>query len=114
MVNVTKSNFLSSLHDLLLHLHTASYIAIDEEMTGIRINKSKPNKAELPSERYVSSWKGVPERYRILQVGVALFCRNPEYDTANNNNLRGDNGSEEQEGPGLSLQDSQEEEDDEQ
>ena len=88
MVNVTKSNFLTSLHDLLSHLPDASYIAIDEEMTGIRnITKvgssnnsnSRPNKAELPSERYTSSWKSVPEQYGILQVGVALFIRNPNY-----------------------------------
>ncbi|KAL7514124.1 hypothetical protein ACHAXN_012702 [Cyclotella atomus] len=79
MVNVTKSNFLTSLRDLLIHLPTASYIAIDEEMTGIRINHKKPNKAELPGERYTNSWKGVPERYGILQVGIALFHKNPDY-----------------------------------
>jgi len=93
MVNVTKSNFLTSLHDLLSHLPNASYIAIDEEMTGIRnITKvgnsnSRPNKAELPSERYTSSWKSVPEQYGILQVGVALFIRNPNYRDDNDDDV---------------------------
>ena len=34
MVHVTKENFLSQLSDFLHHLPLASYIAIDEEMTG--------------------------------------------------------------------------------
>ena len=34
MVHVTKENFLSQLSDFLHHLPSASYIAIDEEMTG--------------------------------------------------------------------------------
>jgi poly(A)-specific ribonuclease len=110
MVNVTKSNFLTSLHDLLTHLPTASYIAIDEEMTGIRINKSKPNKAELPSERYTSSWKGVPERYGILQVGVALFCRNPAFDDVKDERAEVDAGGDETGGPGLGHQEPNEEE----
>ena len=82
MVNVTKANFLEQLSDLLLHLPTASFISIDEEMTGISLpgsRNSRPNKVELPSERYTRLLKGVPERYAILQVGVALFHKNPKY-----------------------------------
>jgi hypothetical protein len=82
MVNVTKDNFLEQLGDLLNYLPTASFIAIDEEMTGISLpgsRSSRPNKVELPSERYTRLLKAVPERYAILQVGVALFHKNPKY-----------------------------------
>ncbi|KAL3781010.1 hypothetical protein ACHAW5_000401 [Stephanodiscus triporus] len=87
MVNVTKSNFLTQLADFLHHLPTSSYIAIDEEMTGISLpvnddndqHSSRPNKFELPAARYARSLRGVPMRYSILQVGVALFHRNPNY-----------------------------------
>lgn len=51
-------------------------------MTGIRLPETqhqRPNKVELPGERYTRLLKGVPERYSILQVGVALFHRNPDY-----------------------------------
>mmetsp|Transcript_32385 Transcript_32385/g.65944 ORF Transcript_32385/g.65944 Transcript_32385/m.65944 type:complete len:772 (-) Transcript_32385:3612-5927(-) len=82
MVNVTKSNFLEQLRDLLVHLPTASFVSIDEEMTGISLpgsRNSRPNKVELPSERYTNLLKEVPERYAILQVGVAVFHKNPKY-----------------------------------
>eukprot|EP00985_Skeletonema_marinoi_P016311 scaffold8727_cov130-Skeletonema_marinoi.AAC.3 len=82
MVNVTKSNFLEQLRDLLIHLPTASFVSIDEEMTGISLpgsRNSRPNKVELPSERYTNLLKEVPERYAILQVGVAVFHKNPKY-----------------------------------
>ena len=84
MVNVTKSNFLTQLSDFLTHLPTASYIAIDEEMTGISLPTTnhqggRPNKLELPRVKYLRTLKGVPERYSILQVGVALFHKNPNY-----------------------------------
>lgn len=84
MVNVTKSNFLTQLSDFLTHLPTSSYIAIDEEMTGISLPTTngyqRPNKLELPRVKYLRSLKGVPERYSILQVGVALFHKNPKYN----------------------------------
>ena len=82
MVNVTKANFLEQLRDLLVHLPTASFVSIDEEMTGISLpgsRNSRPNKVELPSERYTNLLKEVPERYAILQVGVAVFHKNPKY-----------------------------------
>lgn len=82
MVNVTKSNFLEQLRDLLLHLPTAAFISIDEEMTGISLpgsRNSRPNKVELPSERYTNLIKEVPERYAILTVGVAVFHKNPKF-----------------------------------
>jgi hypothetical protein len=97
MVNVTKANFLDQLRDLLVHLPTASFISIDEEMTGISLpgsRNSRPNKVELPSERYTNLLKEVPERYAILQVGVAVFHKNPKYkDPARGNGGNGGGGS---------------------
>lgn len=60
-------------------LPKASWIAVDEEMTGIMLppdgttkRPSKPSKDESPETRY-SSLKLVPERYAIIQLGIALF-----------------------------------------
>ena len=85
MVNVTKANFLAQLSDFLEYLPTASYVAIDEEMSGISLPETSwsDNKMELPSERYARCLKGVPERYSVLQVGVSLFHRNPKYNNQN-------------------------------
>mmetsp|Transcript_31305 Transcript_31305/g.65927 ORF Transcript_31305/g.65927 Transcript_31305/m.65927 type:complete len:738 (+) Transcript_31305:1488-3701(+) len=55
-------------------------------MTGISLpgsRQQRPNKVELPGERYTRVLKGVPERYSILQVGVALFHKNPKYKDQN-------------------------------
>lgn len=56
-------------------MQTASFIAIDEEMTGISLppNEATPlSKEEMPSTRY-PSLKKVPERYSIIQLGVSIF-----------------------------------------
>mmetsp|Transcript_4858 Transcript_4858/g.9894 ORF Transcript_4858/g.9894 Transcript_4858/m.9894 type:complete len:836 (+) Transcript_4858:58-2565(+) len=99
MVNVTRSNYLTELSHFLHHLPTASFISIDEEMTGISLRNpdgswSRPNKFDLPNERYQKSLKGVPEKYSILQVGVALFHRNPHYRPDGGSDGGGSNGAE--------------------
>jgi len=63
-------------NDLLQHLPDAAFCAIDEEMTGIRIGRL--SKDDTPKQRYISV-KEVPEHYAIVQVGICLFHRNPEY-----------------------------------
>jgi poly(A)-specific ribonuclease len=73
MVNVTKANFVEQSNDLLQHLPTAAFIAIDEEMTGISIpGTGRPPKEQAPFQRY-STLKQVPERYAIIQLGICLF-----------------------------------------
>lgn len=55
MAQVTKSNFLAQLGDFLRHLPHASFVAIDEEMTGIKLpggRETRPSRIELPGERY--------------------------------------------------------------
>ncbi|GAX16658.1 poly(A)-specific ribonuclease [Fistulifera solaris] len=72
MVNVTRSNFIEQSNDLLDHLPTAAFIAIDEEMTGISIQNRRSPKDKTPSEQY-PELKLAAERYAIIQLGVSLF-----------------------------------------
>ena len=65
-------------NDLLAHLPSATFVAIDEEMTGISLPGSgRTNKTETPADRY-QELKEVPERYSIIQLGVSLFHWIPE------------------------------------
>lgn len=59
-------------NDLLNNLPTAAFVAIDEEMTGISVSKGRPSKDQTPADRW-SELKQAPERYNIIQLGVALF-----------------------------------------
>jgi poly(A)-specific ribonuclease len=70
-------SFFQQSNDLLQHLPTAAFIAIDEEMTGISVN-GRPCKDDTPEQRYLKN-KQVPEKYSIIQVGVALFHQHPDY-----------------------------------
>lgn len=57
---------------------TAAFVAIDEEMTGISIptlsNRRRAAQDHTPAQRY-PELKRPPERYSIIQLGVALFHR---------------------------------------
>jgi CAF1 family ribonuclease len=92
LTDVPRRPFLRSLslfntrqqsNDLLRHLPTASFVAIDEEMTGISCSSPAggggggyrpPPRDQCPAERY-PFLKQAPERYSIIQLGVALFHR---------------------------------------
>jgi len=79
MVNVVRSNFLEKSQDLIDRLPTAAYAAIDLEMTGITIpGTGRPTRDDTPQDRY-PKLRPVPERYSIIQVGVALFHENPDF-----------------------------------
>lgn len=55
---------------------TASFVAIDEEMTGISVGQNGPPRKDLlPTERY-SELKQAPEKFNIIQLGVSVFTRN--------------------------------------
>jgi poly(A)-specific ribonuclease len=72
---LTYSLTLQQSNDLLKHLPTAAFVAVDEEMTGISIPGSgRPLKDHSPSQRY-PILKQAPERYSIIQLGVCLFHR---------------------------------------
>jgi len=75
MINSTKSDFLEQSNDFIRHLPNASWIAIDEEMTGISLphgESKRLSKDDSPTDRY-PSLKLVPERYAIIQFGICLF-----------------------------------------
>eukprot|EP00536_Pseudo-nitzschia_multiseries_P005152 jgi/Psemu1/323770/estExt_fgenesh1_pg.C_930042 len=75
MVNSTKSDFLEQSNDFIRHLPNASWIAIDEEMTGIQLpsrDSKELSKEDSPTNRY-PTLKLVPERYSIIQFGICLF-----------------------------------------
>ncbi len=58
-------------------------ISLPTNVTDYQHHPSRPNKLELPGVKYLRTLKGVPERYSILQVGVALFHKNPNYTRRN-------------------------------
>lgn len=60
-------------NDFIARVPKASWIAIDEEMTGIQLpTGNKISKDETPSTRY-AHLKQVSERYSIIQLGICLF-----------------------------------------
>lgn len=78
IIDCTKGNFIEQSNDFIKRVNRASYIAIDEEMTGIQLPPSlcddsgRLSKEASPAERY-SSTKKVSERYSIIQLGICLF-----------------------------------------
>ena len=84
MVNSTRSDFLEQSNDFIRNLPNASWISIDEEMTGISLppGEAKKNcKDDSPTDRY-STIKLVPERYAIIQLGICLFEHKSSQDGA--------------------------------
>jgi len=71
-MNVVQSNFSEALDLIQTLLPTASFMAIDEEMTGISLLDPDWSIAQSPEERYISM-KKVATTYRIIQFGVCLF-----------------------------------------
>ncbi len=70
-----RSDFLEQSNDFIRHLPNASWIAIDEEMTGIQLpfgESKRLSKDDSPAYRY-PGLKPVPERYAIIQLGICLF-----------------------------------------
>jgi len=66
---------LEQSNDFIRNLPNASWIAIDEEMTGISLpfgEAKRLSKDDTPTDRY-PSMKLVPERYAIIQLGICLF-----------------------------------------
>ena len=95
MTHVTKKNFHDVISTLEKLIPTASFIAIDEEMTGIQIvdqdgtcDKNLPN--DKLQDRYVKM-KAVAETYRIIQIGICLFHEVIDDLSSDNNNNNQDN-----------------------
>ena len=78
-----RSDFLEQSNDFIRHLKNASWVAIDEEMTGISLphgESRRLSKDDAPEDRY-PSLKPVPERYAIIQLGICLFEHNSSRST---------------------------------
>eukprot|EP00931_Biecheleriopsis_adriatica_P094185 TRINITY_DN67867_c0_g1_i1.p1 TRINITY_DN67867_c0_g1~~TRINITY_DN67867_c0_g1_i1.p1 ORF type:complete len:554 (+),score=159.35 TRINITY_DN67867_c0_g1_i1:51-1712(+) len=71
-MNVTKSNFEEAAAQIEELLPTATFIAIDEEMTGISIPGLQERIEDVPARRY-AKMREVATRYNIIQFGLALF-----------------------------------------
>lgn len=74
-------------------MKTASYIAIDLEMSGISLpGQKRPPKDDTPEQRY-QRLKKIPELYSIIQVGISLFHRNQNYDSQRQLQENGDDSN---------------------
>eukprot|EP00736_Rhodelphis_marinus_P001285 Rmarinus@m.25845 len=75
-MNVTRDNFLDVCEEINALLPTCSFVAIDEEMTGIG-NPREMTILDSLQSRY-SKMREVASRFHIIQVGMALFHSNDD------------------------------------
>ncbi|GAB4849562.1 hypothetical protein Ancab_004356 [Ancistrocladus abbreviatus] len=71
--NVTKSNFDSTLPDLIRHIKAADFVAVDLEMTGVT---SAPWRESFEFDRYDVRYlkvKDSAEKFAVVQFGVCPF-----------------------------------------
>jgi hypothetical protein len=80
-------------NDFIKHLPNASFVSLDEEMTGIMLPPGmagRPSKDDMPSDRY-PAFKQIPERYSMIQLGICLFEAQPQDEaqpsSTNNSNF---------------------------
>jgi hypothetical protein len=72
-MNVTKANFPTVVSELERLLPTASFVAIDEEMTGISIPGCEREKMDDTTEQRYQKMRAAAEHYKIIQIGLCLF-----------------------------------------
>ena len=84
---------LQQSNDFIKHLPNASFVSLDEEMTGIMLPPGmagRPSKDDMPSDRY-PAFKRIPERYSMIQLGICLFEAQPQDEaqpsSTNNSNF---------------------------
>ena len=74
-MDVTRENFSAAVDALEALLPTAEFVAIDEEMTGIMLDKSTaPHAGDTLETRY-QKMKRVTHEFNLIQVGVCLYHR---------------------------------------
>jgi len=75
-MDVVQSNFEEALAKFESLLPSCSFVALDEEMSGIRWSKeSDPSIGDTVSQRY-TKMRRVASNFRIIQLGLALFTDN--------------------------------------
>ena len=76
-MDVTKENFEEAAAQFEELLKTCKFIAFDEEMTGIRLDRTtEPEWGDTVEQRY-GKMKRVAEHYMLMQVGLCLFHEEP-------------------------------------
>jgi len=74
-MDVTRENFSAAVDALEALLPTAEFVAIDEEMTGIMLDKSTaPHAGDTLETRY-QKMKRVTHEFNLIQVGMCLYHR---------------------------------------
>jgi hypothetical protein len=74
-MDVTRDNFSAAVDALEALLPTAEFVAIDEEMTGIMLDKSTaPHAGDTLETRY-QKMKRVTHEFNLIQVGMCLYHR---------------------------------------
>ena len=77
-MNVTADNFDAAATELERLLPSCAFYAIDEEMTGIMLNKeTAPSVGDVCERRYAKMRRVVAE-YTLMQVGICLFHQQPD------------------------------------
>ena len=74
-MDVTKSNFLSVLSKFESYLKKSEFVAIDEEMTGMRLKNVSDSCFDALRDSYANK-RQIASSFGIIQVGVCLFEKN--------------------------------------
>ena len=72
-MDLTHANWALESPKLLELLKTASFVAIDEEMTGISTPDQQRIHVEETLQQRYDKIRAAPETYSIIQVGICLY-----------------------------------------
>lgn len=73
MANVTKANFREACEQLLAHLQTADFVALDFEMTGVETAPWRRHSELDTCETRYQHIKNSAESFAVWQCGVCPF-----------------------------------------
>lgn len=73
------SMYIQESNDFLEHLPKASFVALDEEMTGINpTGVQRPTRDTIPKQSYPTFHKPAAEDFTLVQLGICLFIEGSE------------------------------------
>mmetsp|Transcript_44435 Transcript_44435/g.105272 ORF Transcript_44435/g.105272 Transcript_44435/m.105272 type:complete len:640 (+) Transcript_44435:150-2069(+) len=75
-MDVDEDNFEEALQCLENALEGAAFVAMDLEMTGIRLDSATEDTRDLPEDRYVQQ-REVAARHGVVQIGLCIFEEAP-------------------------------------
>ena len=77
-MEVTGANFDAAANELESLLPSAEFVAVDEEMTGIVLDRTtQPNPGDTTESRY-QKMKCVVKHFNLMQVGICTFHRSAD------------------------------------